>query len=323
MNHQEIMQSIHDIGLLPAVVLDDASHAGPLARALCKGSLPLAEVMLRTQAALACLSAMHKACPEMLLGAGTVFSSQQVIDARNAGASFIVTPGLNPDVVRFCQQENMPVIPGISSASELDLARRLGLHVVKFFPAEPLGGLRTIHALSAVWNDMYFLPRGGIDDHNMQAYLHDERIFAISGTWMVKKELLESGQYDKISEMAHDALRKMLQIHIVHIGINSDTAHGKEIAAAFADLLDGSVRDAKIIYFGSELVEVMTTARARGTYGHIAIGVSSVSRAIAFFQRKGYDFDESSIVKDEKGRIRLIYFKECIAGFAVHLVQEA
>ncbi|MEE8808358.1 MAG: bifunctional 4-hydroxy-2-oxoglutarate aldolase/2-dehydro-3-deoxy-phosphogluconate aldolase [Lactimicrobium sp.] len=323
MNHQEIMQSIHEIGLLPAVVLEEEKHAAPLAKALCSGSLPLAEVMLRTPAALDCLKAMHQACPDMLLGAGTVLSKEQVLAARDAGASFIVTPGLNPEIVTFCQKENLPVIPGISSASELDQARRLGLKVVKFFPAEPLGGLRTIHSLAAVWQDMYFLPSGGIDGNNMMSYLQDERIFAVGGTWMVKKDLIAKGQFDEIASMAHDAILKMLQIHIAHIGINSDSAHGKQIASQFASLLDGNVRDAKISYFGSELVEVMITPNARGTYGHIAIGVTSVPRAVAFFKRKGYDFDESSVVKDEKGRIKLIYFKDSIAGFAIHLVQEA
>ena len=147
MNHETVMRRLYGIGIIPAIVLDRVEDAAPLADALCKGGLPAAEVTYRTDCAHDAMKAMKERRPELIVGAGTVLTTEQVDSALDAGAEFIVAPGLNPEVVRYCQQKGVPVIPGVSTASEIEQAISLGLTTVKFFPAEQLGGIKTIKAL--------------------------------------------------------------------------------------------------------------------------------------------------------------------------------
>lgn len=201
-----LLKRIHDIGIVPVVALPSVDHAEPLARALMHGGLPVAEVTFRTEAAAAGMAAMARACPDMLVGAGTVLTTQQVDAAMDAGASFIVAPGFDSAVVDYCLERDIPVMPGIATASELTQAVLRGLPAVKFFPAEALGGLRTLKSLAAPFPGVSFMVTGGIAAGNMAPYLAWERILAIGGSWMVKKDLLVAGDYDRISKLAAEAV---------------------------------------------------------------------------------------------------------------------
>ena len=202
---EKMIEQFRKIGIIPVVVLDDAKDASPLARALCEGGLPCAEVTFRTAAAEESIRIMSSGFPKMLVGAGTVLTTGQVDRAVAAGAKFIVSPGLNPKVIRYCLEKNIPITPGIQTPTEIEAALGLGLTTLKFFPAEAAGGLKMIRAIAAPYVDVSFMPTGGINENNVRDYLACSRNVACGGSWMVKKDLVAAGAFDKIRELAAEA----------------------------------------------------------------------------------------------------------------------
>lgn len=316
----DINKKIHDIGIVPVIALENVEDAAPLARALCNGGLPVAEVTYRTAAAHDAMIEMRKACPEMIIGAGTVLTTEQVDSAIDAGAEFIVSPGTNPVTIKYCQEKGIPIFPGTANGADIETAMSFGLKVVKFFPAEPLGGLKMIKALAAPYNTMKFMPTGGVNEGNVNSYLNDPVIVACGGTWMIDKKAIAEKNFDRIEELTRGAVNTMLGIKIKHIGINEENGNGLELAKQFARFFGGKVRETSKGWFGSELVEVMNEDKKKGTHGHIAVGVNNVDRAKRYFEAQGYEFDEDSATYDEKGNMKFIYFKDEIGGFAIHLV---
>ncbi len=200
-----IFEQFRKIGIIPVVVLDDAKDAKALAGALMEGGLPCAEVTFRTAAAEESIRIMSEAYPDMLVGAGTILTVEQADRAIAAGAKFIVSPGLNPEVVKHCIEKGVPITPGVQTPTEIEMALSLGLDTVKFFPAEPAGGLKMIKAVAAPYVNVTFMPTGGISASNVREYLAYNRILACGGSWMVKKDLVASGEFDKIKEMVAEA----------------------------------------------------------------------------------------------------------------------
>lgn len=199
-------QKIAELKVVPVVVLEDAKDAAPLAKALCEGGLPCAEVTFRTAAAKDSIKAMSEAYPEMLVGAGTVLTTAQVDSAVEAGAKFIVSPGFDPEIVDYCLEKGIPVFPGCITPSEVAQAVKRGLRVVKFFPAEQFGGIATIKALAAPYVGLKFMPTGGISAKNLKEYLACKPIVACGGSWMVKKDLIQAGEFEKIKELTKEAV---------------------------------------------------------------------------------------------------------------------
>ena len=202
-----VLEQIQKTGIIPVVVLDDAKDAEPLAKALCEGGLPCAEVTFRTDAAEECIRIMSEKFPEMLVGAGTVLTTEQVDRAVAAGAKFIVSPGLNPRIVKYCVEKGIVITPGCANASDMEQALENGLEVVKFFPAEPAGGLNMIKALAAPYVGLKFMPTGGISPKNVREYLAYNRIIACGGSWMVKNDLVKAGDFAAITEMAKECVQ--------------------------------------------------------------------------------------------------------------------
>ncbi|MBQ6560361.1 MAG: bifunctional 4-hydroxy-2-oxoglutarate aldolase/2-dehydro-3-deoxy-phosphogluconate aldolase [Erysipelotrichaceae bacterium] len=317
----DICKKIHDIGIVPVIALDHVEDAAPLAKALCSGGLPVAEVTYRTEAAHDAMIEMRKACPKMLIGAGTVTSRAQVDSALEAGAQFIVSPGINADTVAYCLEKGVPILPGTSCASDLEIAMYYGLDVVKFFPAEQLGGLKMIKALAAPYNKLKFMPTGGIKESNVNDYLNDPVILACGGTWMIDKKAIADKDFGKIEELTRNAVKAMLGLKIKHIGINSENGNGIALAQKFAKFFNGNVRETSKGWFGSDFAEVMDEDHPFGKHGHIGVQVNNVDRAKRYYESQGYQFDESTASYDEKGDLKFIYFKEEIGGFAIHLVR--
>ena len=201
----EVLEQFKKIGIIPVVVLDDANDAKPLGQALMEGGLPCAEVTFRTEAAEESIRIMSQEFPDMLVGAGTVLTTEQVDRAVAAGAKFIVSPGLNPKVVEYCVKKNIPITPGTCNPSNVETALEFGLDVVKFFPAEPAGGLNYIKAIAAPYTGVSFMPTGGINSENVKEYLKYDRIIACGGSWMVKGDLIKSGNFEKIKELTAEA----------------------------------------------------------------------------------------------------------------------
>ena len=203
---------IAQYGVVPVVVLEDEKDALPLAEALVKGGLPVAEVTFRTAAAEGSIKAMCEAYPEMLVGAGTVLSVEQVDRALKAGARFIVTPGFDEEVVDYCLANNIPVYPGTVTPSEVTKAVKRGLNICKFFPAEQYGGVSTIKALSAPFTTVKFMPTGGVSAKNLKDYLSCGKIVACGGSWMVKGDLIKAHEFDKIRELTAEAVALVKEI---------------------------------------------------------------------------------------------------------------
>lgn len=199
-------EQFYDYAVVPVVVLDDAEDAAPLAEALVKGGLPCAEVTFRTEAAEESIRIMSEKYPEMLVGAGTVLTTEQVDRAVAAGAKFIVSPGFDPEIVDYCLEKKIPVFPGCISPSEVVQAVKRGLKVVKFFPAEQAGGLAMLKAMAAPYTMLKFMPTGGINTKNLKEYLGFSKILCCGGSWMVKGDMIKNKEFDKITEMTKEAV---------------------------------------------------------------------------------------------------------------------
>ena len=199
-------EQFYEFAVVPVVVLNDAKDAVPLAEALVKGGLPCAEVTFRTEAAEESIRRMSEKYPEMLVGAGTVLTTEQVDRAVGAGAKFIVSPGFDTEIVDYCLEKNIPVFPGCISPSEVAQAVKRGLKVVKFFPAEQAGGLPMLKAMAAPYPMLKFMPTGGISAKNLKEYLGFEKILCCGGSWMVKGDMIKNGEFDRIAEMTREAV---------------------------------------------------------------------------------------------------------------------
>ena len=202
----EVEAKIAEYLVVPVVVLEDAKDAEPLAKALCEGGLPCAEVTFRTAAAEESIRRMCQAYPEMLVGAGTVLTTEQVDQAVEAGARFIVSPGFDPEIVDYCLEKEIPVFPGCITPSEVAQAVKRGLRVVKFFPAAQFGGVATIKALSAPYVGLKFMPTGGVSAKNLEEYLNCKSIVACGGSWMVKGDMIKAGEFGKIRDLTAEAV---------------------------------------------------------------------------------------------------------------------
>lgn len=198
-------ERFYDYAVVPIVVLNDADDAVPLADALIKGGLPCAEVTFRTDAAEESIRRICESFPDMLVGAGTVLTTEQVERAHKAGAKFIVSPGFDPEIIDCCISIGLPVLPGCITPSEIAQAVKRGLKVVKFFPAEQSGGVAMIKAMAAPYSMVKFMPTGGISTKNLADYLSCDKILCCGGSWMVKEDLIKSGSFDKITDMTREA----------------------------------------------------------------------------------------------------------------------
>lgn len=318
----DVLKKINAIGIVPVVKIDDAKDAVPLAKALIDGGLPCAEVTFRTAAAEAAIKAMSDAYPEMLIGAGTVLTTEQVDKAVAAGATFIVSPGLNPKVVKYCVEKNIPVTPGCANPSDVEQAIELGLDVVKFFPAEAAGGIEMIKAMSAPYGNIKFMPTGGINAKNLKDYLDFPKIIACGGSWMVKGDLIAAGEFDKIRDMTREAVETMLGFELAHIGINAENeTEAKATAKMFEAVFGFKNKEGNSSVFADKYIEVMK-APYLGKNGHIAIRTNYLARAINYLEAQGVEFDYDTVKTNAKGAMTAIYLKAEFGGFAVHLVQK-
>jgi len=207
---KERFQDVLKLRVIPVVAIHDAENAGPLADALIEGGLPSAEITFRTEAALEAISCMAKR-GDMLVGAGTVLKVEQARRALDSGACFIVSPGFNPKVVQYCVENHIPVTPGTSTPTDIERAIDFGLDIVKFFPAEAFGGVKTLKAISAPFGMMRFIPTGGIGPHNVIAYLNLPNIPACGGSWMVKSDLISKGKFTEIVRLTRETMDLVTQ----------------------------------------------------------------------------------------------------------------
>ena len=201
-----IIEQLRALRIVPVIVIEDPADAVPLANALVDGGLPIAEVTFRTANAAEAIGRIAAEKPDLLVGAGTVLKPEQAKQARAAGASFMVAPGFNPAVVDYCLEHDIPVFPGVATPTEVELALDKGLSVVKFFPAEPMGGLPFLKAMSAPYGMMSFIPTGGISTNNVKEYLGFNKVVACGGSWMAPAEWIKGKMFDRIRDETRNAV---------------------------------------------------------------------------------------------------------------------
>ena len=317
----KILERIGELGIIPVVKMEKAEDALPLGRALIDGDLPIAEITFRTSAAEESIKTLTGGLPNLLVGAGTVLTIQQVKKAVSAGAKFIVSPGFNPRVVDYCLENNIPVTPGINNPTQIEMALERGIEVVKYFPAEASGGLPLLKSMSAPYTGIKFIPTGGINLNNLTSYLSNKKVHACGGSWMVKADLISSGNFDEITRITKEAISTMLGFEFAHLGINEKT---KDKAFNSANLLSHlfyfSVKEGATSIFAGSGFEVMKN-QYLGKYGHIAIATNHIYRAINYLKTKGIPVLPET-AKEEDGKLKAIYLDQEVSGFAIHLLQK-
>jgi len=314
-----ILEKLGTIGLVPVIKIEDASKAADLAKALVAGGLPCAEITFRTAAAADAIKAMTTGFPDMLVGAGTVINVELAKKAKEAGARFVVSPGFNPAVVDWCIANDMPVVPGVNNPSNVEAGLERGLEVLKFFPAEASGGVAMLDALAGPFGQVKFMPTGGIGANNLGDYAKRPNVLAIGGSWMVKADLIDSGDWDGITKLCREAVTAVHGFSFAHMGINgADEADAKKAAGLFS-LFGFAPKEGNSSIFSDTMIEV-TKSPFRGTMGHIAIKCWNVDRAVAYLETQGFKAVEET-AKREKGKLTVIYLEPEIAGFAIHLLK--
>ena len=316
-----ILEKVYQIGIVPVIAFNSVDEALPLCKALADGGLPAAEVTFRTACAEECIRKIHDEMPEMLLGAGTVLTTDQADRAIAAGASFIVAPGFDPNFTKHVLDKGCLMMPGTASSGEMQQAMNMGCEVVKYFPAEANGGVAMLKNIGAALKTAKWMCTGGVNAKNVNDYLGYDQIIAVGGTWMCKSDVIKAGQWDKITAMCQEAVDVMLGLELAHIGINSEN---EEEALATANMLS-SLLSKKVavgnssVFVGNKEFEIMKKP-GRGKNGHIAIACNNVDRAIYHLTRRGVKFDLSSMVT-KNGKNTACYLADEVAGFAIHLVQ--
>ena len=209
---ENLIKKISDIGVVPVIKIDNAKDAVPLANALKKGGICCAEVTFRTDAAEEAIRLISQEFPDFLVAAGTVLTPKQADVAMAAGASFIVSPGLNPVVVKHCIEKGYPIIPGVCTPSEVEMGMSLGLSYLKFFPAEAAGGVNMIKSMAAPYTKIKFMPTGGIGPKNLADYLNCKAVIACGGSWMVPGDMITAGKFDEIEKLTAEAVALLKEI---------------------------------------------------------------------------------------------------------------
>ena len=318
------MNSVEDrirgTGIVPVVKLDRAEDAKPLGEALVDGGICIAEVTFRTDAAAEGIREMRR-IPDLLVGAGTVLTLEQLEAALDAGAEFIVSPGLNPKIVRACIDKNIPVFPGCSGPSDIEQALEMGLGTVKFFPAGSLGGLETIKALSGPYPSISFMPTGGIGPKNLPEYIRFPRVAACGGSWMLDPGAISGGDFFSITAACKASVRALLGFSIEHVGIHVEDQDSLDYTIGlFCALFDMERRDGTSTTFADTLIECGTDLPQAKP--HIAIGTNSAECAYYHLKKRGAKFLPQTERRDANGRLKSIYLAEDFGGLAVHILQK-
>jgi 2-dehydro-3-deoxyphosphogluconate aldolase/(4S)-4-hydroxy-2-oxoglutarate aldolase len=317
----ETLEKIGELGIVPVVKIEKAEDALPLGRALLDGDLPIAEITFRTSAAEESIKSLTRELPKLLVGAGTVLTVEQTKKAVSAGAKFIVSPGFNPRVVDYCIENSIPITPGINNPTQIEMALERGIEVVKFFPAEASGGLPLLESMSAPYTRIKFIPTGGINLNNLCSYLSNNKVLACGGSWMVKPELISSGNFAEITKLTREAVSAMLGFEFTHLGINEET---KDKALNSANLLSRlfylPVKEGTSSIFAGPGFEVVKN-KYLGKHGHVAIATNNIHRAIAYLKMKGISVLPET-AKEKEGKLKAIYLDQEVSGFAIHLLQK-
>ena len=317
----DVLSRMAAAGVVPVVVLDKAEDAVPTARAMIAGGIDVMEITFRTAAAADSIRAVAAEVPEMLVGAGTVINLDQCRLAVDCGAKFIVSPGYDEETVAWCVENGIPVTPGCVTPTEIMMAKKHDLKVLKFFPANVYGGLKALKSLSGPFPGTKFIPTGGVNNENIGEFISSPIIHAVGGSWTVPKKEISEGNFEKVTELCAEARRAVLGFELAHIGINCDDADASmAVAERFREAFDFAVKPGNSSNFAGTGVEVMK-APYLGRNGHIAVRTNKMEAAVAELEKRGFTVDMST-AKYKADRMTAVYLKDEIGGFAVHLLQK-
>ena len=316
-----VLSKIGEMGLVPVVVIDNAELAVPAARALMEGGLNVMEITMRTERGIAAIRNVKRDCPDMLVGAGTVLSVEKAREAVDAGAEFIVSPGLNPELVEWCISEGIAVTPGCVTPTEIEQALKYGLNVLKFFPAGVYGGVNGCKALNGPYRMVKFIPTGGVSLKNLDEYADKSYIHAIGGGWLCNASDIKSQDFDAITRTVKESIDVLLGFELAHIGINAADEHkSMAVAEMFRRGFHFAIKKGNSSNFASSGIEV-NKSPGLGEYGHIAIRTNSIKRAVYYLSKRGYEVDWSTRKGPEEWPVA-VYLKDSFGGFAIHLLQK-
>ena len=317
----DILKRLSNAGVVPVVVIDDAKDAIPTAKAMLAGGIDVMEITFRTAAAPDAIKAVAEGCPEMLVGAGTVITLEQCKKAVEMGAKFIVAPGFDVEVVKWCVDNDVAVTPGCVTPSEIMAAMKLGLKVVKFFPANVYGGLSAMKALSGPFGGIKFIPTGGVNAQNVGEYISAPFIHAVGGSWVCPKADIAAGNFEKITALCAESRRNLLGYEVAHVGINTeDSEAAQAVASVFGSAFGFAAKDGNSSIFASNGIEVMKS-QYLGKQGHLAVRTNRIDLAIAELEKKNFQVDMET-AKYKGDRMIAVYLKDEIGGFAIHLLQK-
>lgn len=317
----KILEQLGICGVVPVVVLNEVKDAVPTAKALLEGGVNVIEITFRTAAAKDSIREVAESCPDMIVGAGTVITLEQCKNAVQMGAKFIVSPGFDEDVVAWCVENGIDIIPGCVTPSEIMRALKYGLIVLKFFPANVYGGISAMKALAGPFGGVKFIPTGGVNGQNLGEYISAPFVHAVGGSWLCSKADIAAGNFVKITELCREAHKSVLGFEFAHLGINCyDELVCGEVCDALDRLFTFSPKVGNSSIFSTSAIEVMKT-NYLGANGHVAIRTNKIEAAIAHLESKGCILDRET-AKFKGDKMMAVYLKDEIGGFAFHLLQK-
>lgn len=317
----DILNKLSAAGVVPVVVIENAKDAVPTAEAMLRGGIDVMEITFRTAAAPDAIRAVSENCPKMLVGAGTVITLEQCKQAVDCGASFIVSPGFNREVVAWCVEHDIAVTPGCITPTEIMEAMELGLKVLKFFPANVYGGLGAMKALSGPFGGIKFIPTGGVNAQNLAEYISAPFIHAVGGSWVCPKADISAGHFEKVTQLCREARKTVLGFEVAHIGVNCPDAESSlSLCGSFSEAFGFETKLGNSSNFSTSAIEIMKS-NYLGEKGHIAIRTNRMEAAICELAAKGFQIDPDT-AKYKGDRMIAVYLRQEFGGFAVHLLQK-
>ncbi|MDD7259040.1 MAG: bifunctional 4-hydroxy-2-oxoglutarate aldolase/2-dehydro-3-deoxy-phosphogluconate aldolase [Eubacteriales bacterium] len=317
----DILNKLSAAGVVPVVVIENAKDAVPTAEAMLRGGIDVMEITFRTAAAPDAIRAVSENCPKMLVGAGTVITLEQCKQAVDCGASFIVSPGFNREVVAWCVEHDIAVTPGCVTPTEIMEAMELGLKVLKFFPANVYGGLGAMKALSGPFGGIKFIPTGGVNAQNLAEYISAPFIHAVGGSWVCPKADISAGHFEKVTQLCREARKAVLGFEVAHIGVNCPDAESSlSLCGSFSEAFGFETKLGNSSNFSTSAIEIMKS-NYLGEKGHIAIRTNRMEAAICELAAKGFQIDPGT-AKYKGARMIAVYLRQEFGGFAVHLLQK-
>lgn len=316
-----VKERIFNCGIVPVVVLNNVEDAVPTAQALLAGGIDVMEITLRTSAGLDSIHQVANYCPEMLVGAGTVLTLDDCKACIEAGAKFIVSPGLNEEVVKYCLEQKILVTPGCVTPTEITKAMSYGLDLLKFFPANIYGGIAALKALGGPFPYVKFIPTGGVDQDNLAEFISTPNVFAVGGSWVCSKADIMNHVFEKITRLAAESRSAIFGFELAHVGINcKDEAEALGSAKELASIFNMPVKDGNSSVYAGTSFEFIKS-QYLGEHGHLAIRTNDIKRAINYLQARGFTMNPEAI-KSQNGKIIAAYLHKQVSGFAIHLQQK-